>query len=174
MNSGEIILNRDIFRILASTKRIAILKNLAHKKMTISELSRDLHIAKSTVHEHLALMTDVGLVIPGPDVHRWKYYEITPKGSLLLEPGISMKFVLILSTSGFVGVAGSVAAFVVNSVFQDPAGSSLPYQGSGNTVMYTGIGMILLFIGLVILVQTFRIRAAFNLIEEEPVLPETS
>ncbi|MDP2795946.1 MAG: winged helix-turn-helix domain-containing protein [Methanoregula sp.] len=169
MNSGEIILNRDIFRILASTKRIAILKNLAQKKMTISELSRDLHIAKSTVHEHLALMTDVGLVIPGPDDHRWKYYEITPKGSLLLEPDISMRFVLILSSSGFVIIAGSVAAFVVDSILQVSAVSSFPFQGSGNTLMYTGIGMILLFIGLVILVQTFRIRAVFNLIEKKPV-----
>lgn len=169
MNSGEIILNKDIFRVLVSTKRIIILKKLAVKKMTISELSRDLHIAKSTVHEHLTLMSGAGLVITGPDDHRWKYYKITPKGNFLLAPDISMRFVLILSFCGFVMITGSVVAFVAGCLSQSLFVNNLPVQGSGNTPMYTGVGMILLFIGLVILIQTFRTRAAFNLKEEKPV-----
>jgi len=160
MNSGEIILNRDLFRILASTKRIIILKKLAIKRMTISELSRDLHMAKSTVHEHLTLMTGVGLVITGPDNHRWKYYEITPKGNLLLEPDISMRFVLMLSSSGFVMLIGSVAVFIIEGMFQSASLSNLPVQGGGTTTMFAGIGMILLFIGVVILVQSLRIRGS--------------
>lgn len=162
MDSGEIILTRDIFRVLASATRIIILKRLAQKRMTTSELSRELDITKSTVHEHLTLMTKVGLVIPGPEDHRWRYYEITEKGRHLLEPDISIKIVLVLSFSGFVMITGSVAAFMVYCSSSVQAGSSPLSQGGDHTMMFFGIGMILLVIGLGIGLQAYRVRSSFT------------
>ncbi len=66
MDPDRILLTGDIIRILASETRIKILKKLAERRMTTSELSRDLKIAKSTVHEHLVLLTSVDLIIPRP------------------------------------------------------------------------------------------------------------
>ena len=74
MISEKIILTKDLFRVLSSDTRITILKKLANRRMTISELSRDLKIAKSTVHEHLVLLTAVGLTTPAPDEHQWKFH----------------------------------------------------------------------------------------------------
>jgi len=100
MDSEKIILTKDIFRVLASERRVTILKKLAQRRMTTSELSRELKIAKSTVHEHLVLMTTADLISPVPDEHQWKYYEITRKGENLLLPENSMRIIILLSSIG--------------------------------------------------------------------------
>jgi DNA-binding transcriptional ArsR family regulator len=98
MDSDKIILTKELFWVLSSDTRITILKKLARQRMTISELSRELKIAKSTVHEHLALMTGAGLIVSVPDERDWKYYEITRNGANLLAPENSIP-ISILSTT---------------------------------------------------------------------------
>ena len=168
MDSGKIILNMEIFRIFSSETRITILKNLAQRKMTVSELSRDLEVTKSTIHEHLMLMTTAGLVNPVPDDHRWIYYEITQKGHVLLQPETSVKYVLLLSSLGFLMITGSIVAFVVYIISQTSAAGISPIQGGGSELNYVGIGLILLSIGIVILFQTFRIYVSTNAGETNP------
>lgn len=82
--------------------------------MTTSELSRDLKIAKSTVHEHLVLLTSVDLIIPVPDEHQWKYYEITRKGGEnLIQPENTITVTILLTSAGFIFMALSFATLII-------------------------------------------------------------
>lgn len=168
MISEKIILTKDLFRVLSSDTRITILKKLANRRMTISELSRDLKIAKSTVHEHLVLLTAVGLTTPAPDEHQWKYYEITRNGTNLLLPENSIPITILLSSIGFILLAGSLAAFVVALILRGHEAVSIPVHGAGH-LGYSGpdlllavIGILLFAAGIVIFIRLLRIRASFT------------
>jgi DNA-binding transcriptional ArsR family regulator len=168
MDSDKIILTKELFWVLSSDTRITILKKLAHQRMTISELSRELKVAKSTVHEHLALMTGAGLIVSVPDEHEWKYYEITRNGANLLAPENSIPISILLTTIGFLFLAGSITAFVVAwfSMKQPPI--STPMHGGGHPgylfpdILSISIGILLLIAGILVLARLFRIRSSFK------------
>ena len=168
MDSEKIILTKEIFRVLASETRVTLLKKLYQRRMTVSELSRELKIAKSTVHEHLALMTTTGLIIPVPDDHQWKYYEITRKGTNLLLPENSVPITILLSSLGSLSLVGSLAAFVVVWLSRSHEVVSVPIHGAGYTgysgldLVPVGIGILLLITGILIFIRLFRVRASFN------------
>jgi DNA-binding transcriptional ArsR family regulator len=173
MDSEKIILTKEIFRVLASETRVTILKKLAQRRMTISELSRELKIAKSTVHEHLALMTTAGLILPAPDEHQWKYYEITHKGESLLLPENSMTIIILLSSVGFLFMAGSLAAFVIAWILRTPEAIQTPVHGAGYAGPATpdlysiGIAILLLIAAVLVFIRSFRLRATINT-EDKP------
>jgi DNA-binding transcriptional ArsR family regulator len=52
--SDEIRMDKKVFETLASDTRIAILKELDRRQMTLTELANSLDMAKATVHQHLA------------------------------------------------------------------------------------------------------------------------
>lgn len=168
MDSEKIILTKELFRVLSSDTRIKILKKLAQRRRTISELSRELKIAKSTVHEHLTLMTGAGLITSVPDEHEWKYYEITQNGANLLAPENSIPISILLTTTGFLFLVGSITAFFVAwfSVKQPPV--STPIHGGGYPgylypdLLSTSIGILLLIAGILVLIRLFRIRTSFK------------
>lgn len=54
MPSDEIRMDKKVFETLASDTRIAILKELDRRQMTLTELANSLDMAKATVHQHLA------------------------------------------------------------------------------------------------------------------------
>jgi len=58
----ETTLDRDDLAALSSDVRVMILKALDSRPMTVSELADRLGLAKSTVHEHLAVLADADLV----------------------------------------------------------------------------------------------------------------
>jgi DNA-binding transcriptional ArsR family regulator len=83
---GNVILDYESFKALASHVRIDILKKLDEKQMTVTDLARALKISKSTAHKHLERLVEVGLV-ERKDTHRkWVYYRITRKGAKVLHP----------------------------------------------------------------------------------------
>jgi DNA-binding transcriptional ArsR family regulator len=100
-------MDRKVFESLASETRINILKALDIRQMTITELSKNLGLAKSTVHEHLAKMADAGLVEKIEDHRKWSYYKLTYKGKRILHPHEMVKIMLLLSTS-FIALVGGV------------------------------------------------------------------
>jgi len=95
--ADEIKMDRKTFESLASETRIAILKSLDARQMTITELSKNLGLAKSTVHEHLAKMADAGLVEKIEDHRKWSYYKLTYKGKGILHPHEMVRIMLLLS-----------------------------------------------------------------------------
>jgi len=168
MDSEKIILTKDMIRVLASERRVKILKELAQRRMTTSELSRELNIAKSTVHEHLVLLTSVDLIVPVPDEHQWKYYEITRKGESLLLPENTVTVTILLTSVGFLFMAVSFATLVIAWISRTHETIQAPIHGAGYAsyagpdLFSAGIGVILFLIGILIFIRLFRFRAFIN------------
>ena len=82
----DIRLDKAAFRALASETRVAVLKQLAQRRKTLTELSQALGMAPSTLKEHLDSLKAADLVKLCDDGHKWKYYELTDKGRKIVEP----------------------------------------------------------------------------------------
>ena len=106
----KITLDRDVFKALASDTRLTILKTLDERQKTVTELSKQLELNKSTLLEHLEKLETAGLVQRvEQDVERkWVYWQLTWTGRRLLHPE-QIKVALLLSTAGG-AVASGVAA----------------------------------------------------------------
>ncbi|MHC1623764.1 MAG: winged helix-turn-helix domain-containing protein [Candidatus Methanospirareceae archaeon] len=53
---------------------------------TLRELANELNISKSTVHEHLTILVESGLVKKVNKDNKWVCYELTDKGTEILHP----------------------------------------------------------------------------------------
>lgn len=101
----EVMLDRDDIAALSSDARVAILKSLDIRPMTISELADGLGLARSTVHEHLGVLADTDLVTH-ENARKWRDYALTEKGRRILHPGKSHRVIIILGTSLIAMAAG--------------------------------------------------------------------
>lgn len=106
MIKDEIRMDKKVFEALASETRVDLLKKLAIRQMTITELSNELGLAKSSVHEHLSKMVDVDFVEKIDDSHKWTYYRLTNKGRKILHPDETTKILLLLSSTILALVSG--------------------------------------------------------------------
>jgi DNA-binding transcriptional ArsR family regulator len=102
---GNVLLDYESFRALASHVRIEILKKLDESRSTVSDLSRSLTMSKSTVHKHLERLVEVGLVNKIDDDRKWVYYEITPKGARILHPENVQVSVILSAAVLMAGIA---------------------------------------------------------------------
>jgi len=102
----EIRMDRRTFESLASETRIEILKLLDQRQMTVTELSKHLDLAKSTVHEHLAKMLESGLVEKIEDHRKWTYYRLTYKAKRILHPNEMVKIMVLLGISFLAFIGG--------------------------------------------------------------------
>ena len=92
---GNVVLDYDSFKALASHVRIDILKHLDNKRMTVTDLAKTLNISKSTAHKHLERLVEVGLIERIDDKRKWVYYRITRKGVKILHPeNVTVSFIL--------------------------------------------------------------------------------
>jgi DNA-binding transcriptional ArsR family regulator len=92
---GNVILDSDSFKALASHVRIDILKFLDQRQMTVTDLSKVLKISKSTAHKHLERLVEVGLIERLDENRKWVYYRITRKGLKILHPeNVTVSFLL--------------------------------------------------------------------------------
>ncbi|KYK30467.1 MAG: hypothetical protein AYK22_03850 [Thermoplasmatales archaeon SG8-52-3] len=103
----KITLDMNTFKALASDTRLEILRALDGNKMGLKDISEATKLNKATLHEHLAKLTEAGLVKRKErEGHKWVYYKLTWKGEGLLHPENSRIVVLFTSTffSLFIGV----------------------------------------------------------------------
>ncbi len=103
----EIRITREVFEALVSETRIAILKKLDERAMTVSELARELEVGKSAVHEHLARLAEAGLVEKRASGRKWVYYHLTPKARGILHPERRTR-ILVLLSSALLALLGGV------------------------------------------------------------------
>ncbi|MEM2934898.1 MAG: metalloregulator ArsR/SmtB family transcription factor [Candidatus Thermoplasmatota archaeon] len=106
----KVVLEKDSFMALASDTRINLLKKLDERKMTVSELAREMNISKPAVLKHLSKLCDAGLVKKIEGDRKWIYYSLTQKGKNILYPD-RVKIILLLSSSIAFLVAGIVYMF---------------------------------------------------------------
>lgn len=153
MKPKQIFLDKTLLKLLASDTRIDILKRLEKRKMTVSELSRDLNLTKTTVFEHLERMSAAGIVNSVDNGYKWKYYELTPEGYSLIRPPPSIRFILVLSfAAAATFIVGLVA--IIYSIFFHPSDYLPPAQG-GWGVNLLGFGLLLLSLGIILVYYAF-------------------
>lgn len=126
----QVTLDKNSLQVLSVDTRIAILKTLDSKSMTLTEISSDSGLAKSTVYEHLMILMNAGLIRRCENGNKWVYYILTGKAKNILHPHDKMKIVILLSSSLFtliVGVSGLYRfikgqTFLISegTIFHDP------------------------------------------------------
>ncbi|KUL00230.1 MAG: Transcriptional regulator, ArsR family [Methanomicrobiales archaeon 53_19] len=123
----DVTIDQDDLAALSSDVRVAILKLLDTRPMTMSELADGLGLARSTVHEHLSVLADADLVTH-ENVRKWRDYTLTKRGRRILHPGRDHRIVFLLGTSlvamtaGLLCVTSYLRGFAVQggSVVREP------------------------------------------------------
>lgn len=69
----------DIFRVLADPTRLAAFELLAHKEMTVSDLTSRFEVSQPAISQHMAVLRTHGLVCHRK-VGRAVYYRANPSG----------------------------------------------------------------------------------------------
>jgi predicted transcriptional regulator len=144
----KIALDRGDIAALSSDVRVAILKALDIRPMTMSELADRLGLAKSTIHGHLSVLADADLV-HHENAWKWRDYTLTKKGQRILHPGRDHRIIIILGTSlvamtvGVLCVTSFLHGFTIQggSVVREP---SLLYAGEA----LLGVTFVLWYIAL--------------------------
>ena len=132
---GTITLDRESFKALASEVRVEILKQLDARRMTVTDLSHTMALAKPTLLEHLDRLVTAGLVKKVDEGRKWIYYELTKRGRNILRPHqvkimISLALSVLLFTAGMAAVAAALAFPASPSTF---GGGPSPGTASGDT-----------------------------------------
>jgi predicted transcriptional regulator len=83
--SNEITLKKEDISALSSDVRTSILKHIDKKSYTLTELSEELGLSKSTVHQHIAQLIKSEL-IEVDESRKWHPYRLTPKAERILHP----------------------------------------------------------------------------------------
>ena len=163
----EIKMDRKVFEALASETRIDLLKKLDERQMTITELSREMDMAKSSIHEHLVKMVKSGLVAKFDNGHKWTYYHLTGKGRNILHPHETVKILVFLGVSLFAiasGIAnilnvltlgGAAAPMAEKAVMSDAARAVEPAACGTEPSML--IGVVLIASGIALAYISYRI-----------------
>ena len=90
-------IDKETIDVLGSKTRIEIMKSLSERRKTITELSKELKLAKSTVSEHVVKLENTNLIIKKDSVRKWKYYELTSKGNTIIKPKPTLPFAFVLT-----------------------------------------------------------------------------
>jgi DNA-binding transcriptional ArsR family regulator len=92
-----------------------ILELLKKRKMTLTEISKELDLAPSTINQHIKELLDAKAIrlIPNPFVVKWKYYETTHEfGGRETEKPIRVPSITMQPTWRFVPIIIVIAAII--------------------------------------------------------------
>src|SRR2546428_2678404 len=123
MDPGTITLDRESFKALASEVRVEILKQLEARRMTVTDLSHAMGLAKPTLLEHLDRLQTAGLVAKVDEGRKWIYYELSKRGRNILHPH-EVKIMISLALSILLFSAGVVA--MMNATHSTTYGTHQP------------------------------------------------
>lgn len=104
----KINLEREALLLLSSETRVEILRSIADRRKTLSELSKEIGISKSSVKEHLEKLERAGLIRRVDEGRKWIYYEITPEGLKVVMPEKVRRPAIELFTSIAAFISGMV------------------------------------------------------------------
>jgi DNA-binding transcriptional ArsR family regulator len=113
------VLDRQTIKAISADARQDIMKLLARRPYTASEIAKIIGKHVTTVTEHLEVLEKSSLIRKRESSHKWVYYELTDKGEHLFKPKF-YSWVIVFSLSivlvfvGFLrlfgGFSGSLAA----------------------------------------------------------------
>ena len=140
MDPGTITLDRESFKALASEVRVEILKQLEERRMTVTDLSHAMSLAKPTLLEHLERLQTAGLVNRVDEGRKWIYYDLTKRGRNILHPH-QVKIMLSLAVTLLLFGAGVAAVFVAATATGTVSGTGAANPSTGATGFFgTGDG----------------------------------
>lgn len=127
---ADVVLDANTFKALSSETRIAIIKQLAERRKSASELAAALDMAVPTAAQHLERLREAKLVRRIDGGSKWVYYELTDKAKALLEtkrmPTASLIVVLVFALIALAAILNYGA--LQQGVF-DQYGSGLAKHG---------------------------------------------
>jgi DNA-binding transcriptional ArsR family regulator len=92
------VLDRETIKAISTDTRQDIMKMLAKRPYTASEISKITGKHVTTVTEHLVVLEKSGLIRKRESTNKWVYYELTDKGEHLFKPQF-YSWVVVLSLS---------------------------------------------------------------------------
>lgn len=98
-------------RIVLLPSRIRIMRALAQKRATMTELSKRTGLSKSTVLKHLRVLAKYGLVIRNQEDRLWIYYDLTRAGRAVGRLNPLRILVMFSVAAGAALAAGAVATW---------------------------------------------------------------
>lgn len=147
---NNVILDMGRLKTLASEPRVDILKRLDSGPMTLRDLTDDLNISKSTVHKHLTILIESGLVKKVNKDNKWAYYALTDKGTEILHPHKMTRIKVLLSAavlSFVLGIVGLYRFVRTTFIFPEEALKAIaPYEPA-----HLITGLILISLGIILL-----------------------
>ena len=99
------MLDKKIIKALHVDTRRELVKLLAKRPYTASELSKITNKHVTTISQHLSTLEHSGLVHKKDSTNKWKYYELSSKGEKLFKTRY-YSWIVVLSLSAFAFVGG--------------------------------------------------------------------
>ena len=160
---SEFHIDRKVFQALSSETRIKILKCLNQRKKTLTELSRELNLPKSTVHDNLSILIDADLV-KSKHGSKWVYYELTYKGRILVDPKEQrrVRILILLSFSTVCIIVGVFEVYRFLKVVTAPPPPGVAYGPPDVTPLI--VGLLLVTIGLYSFMKFWKLRKLLKLL----------
>ncbi|MEM0332275.1 MAG: winged helix-turn-helix domain-containing protein [Archaeoglobaceae archaeon] len=138
---------------IPTDKKIKILESLKERKKTISELSKELRMSKSSVYEHLAKLTAVGFVRRKETGRKWVYYELTEKGLNFIRSEI-WKLIAVVSVISI----GSSVLLMFDSLWKYENIRKVEYRILEAETTDVGLQLFLLIFGISLLILALILR----------------
>ena len=104
------MLDKNVIKALNVDTRREIVKMLAKRPYTASELSKITNKHVTTVSQHLGTLEQSGLVHRRESTNKWKYYELSDKGEKLFKTKY-YQWIVVLSLSALAFVGGFFRLF---------------------------------------------------------------
>lgn len=173
------VLDKTTLKALSTDTRQEILKLLAKRPYTASELSKILNKHVTTITEHLSVLEKSGVVKKKDSTNKWVYYALTDKGEKLFKPYYS--WVVLMSIAVLVFVVGiyelafvtyQTTALTITESSKDsgaaPQAEIAQKAAVETSSLNTIIGIVLLAAAVVLLWMAMRgrhkkIAAAYNM-----------
>lgn len=143
MPEETLVLDRNRCKALSSKTRVAILKVLDRRRMSLSEVAGECDLALSTVHEQMTHLVEAGFVVSENNGHKWVYYALTPDGKAILHPNKQVKVLVVLAAAALMAVAGlgAIALYLYDLLGPKDLGW---YQDGGGNISPLIVGIVLL------------------------------
>lgn len=141
------ILDQRIMKALGNSTRKEIIKLLAKRPHTASEISRALGRHVTTVSEHLDVLGNSGLVSRSPS-GKWVYYSLTPKAQNFFRPNYSWTIIFAISA---LSMAAGIYSHLYRSSYAAAGKAAENIQGAAETAPSAAaefpLGLLLIAIG---------------------------
>ncbi len=152
---NAIEIGKETFEALSSSTRRNILKSLASRPKTVTELAKKLGLAKSTTHKHLNKMVDAGLIFKRENSNEFVYYALTDKGMGILRSE-KVKIMILLTSTAAAAFGGLFAMYMYLSKASKPVS---PPTKAGVEIAVNELIIGLLFIIAAVILLYFTLKA---------------